>query len=149
VALALEEDGNGNIIHIVGKDYGRKPPVYAIETFEISSKTSSVFQTQWPCDALLPTPSAVWVGKVGYIFIGNGNCTGGFLKWLGEGQPLEFIKLQNIPSSAEYGWDGVGGVWVEKLNRIYLFGGYVFPKYLDGIWFMEIQNDDGQEKIEL
>jgi hypothetical protein len=147
VAISLAEDDG--IIHIVGKDYRRNPPIYSIEQFDPSTKLSSKMSTiSWPCDALLPTPSSVWVGNTGYIFIGNGNCTRGFIKWKNN-EVLEFVGLRNIPSTDEYGWDGVGGVWVEKLNRIYLFGGYVFPKYLDGIWFMEIQNDGGQEKIEL
>jgi hypothetical protein len=56
----------------------------------------------------------------------------------------EFIPVTNYPGVSGTVFDGTTAVYVEKLNRIYIFGGYTERdgKYedLDSIWFIDLSS---------
>jgi hypothetical protein len=55
----------------------------------------------------------------------------------------EFLSVANFPAGEGSFFDDTTAVYVDKLNRIYIFGGYRYNgtnTYLDSIWYIDLQS---------
>ncbi|OXA39105.1 hypothetical protein Fcan01_26109 [Folsomia candida] len=76
---------------------------------------------------LAETPSLVWDEEsTPYITEGHQYPGDFVIKYdLEKPSDIHFIQVKMYPGNATYYYTGMGGVYVKKLNRIYLFGGLV------------------------
>jgi hypothetical protein len=54
---------------------------------------------------------------------------------------IEFLPVANFPAVEKSGFDYTSAVYVDKLNRIYMFGGYTYngTQILhDSIWYIDL-----------
>jgi hypothetical protein len=61
---------------------------------------------------------------------------------LDDASVTEFLPVTNYPGVDGAIFENTAAVYVEKLNRIYIFGGMAttdgYPRYLDKIWYIDI-----------
>jgi hypothetical protein len=51
---------------------------------------------------------------------------------------IKFLQVDNFPSRHDASLDDSTAVYVHKLNRIYIFGGWNEKRILDGIWYIDL-----------
>jgi hypothetical protein len=85
-------------------------------------------------------PSLVYDESHAYIVNGgwDNDLNGGFIQVDPSTANWTFIPVNNFPSLDTSFW-GTSSVYVEKLSRIYIFGGYTDDDgYLNGIWWVDL-----------
>ena len=89
---------------------------------------------------------AVWNGRYGYIVGfegGSGGLDSGIIiQFDPEDEVFYPIPLEGHFDWTLYNWQFAAVVYVEKLNRIYMFGGYRPDVYNDGIYYIELDPID-------
>jgi len=113
-----------------------------LETLESSEPTSILPNFEGYSSVTKTNPDEIYLIG-GYS---TGQPLDGILRMNATTQDFEFLPIENIPLSPEtYYLFAPTSVYVEKLNRIYFFGGmeydaFTYP-FVDNIWYINIDTD--------
>jgi len=126
--------------------FAQDSPSSGIEKLDLSTLESELTWEDFP--ELFFPPSVVFDGKYGYIIGGHrdediGVPNSGIFRYDPETEEHQFLPVANFPATGSQLYSYPSAEYVEKLNRIYLFGGYVYfgnEGYRDGIWYIDLNS---------
>lgn len=140
-------DGTGSAI-LVGNDFNDDyiGPGYPAARINLTSKITT-YGTM-PLPFILGTPAVVWDGAYAYVIGGYRNLTAGhfphsIIKIDPTTLAYSVLPVSNFPGNATDRLMYISAVFVERLNRIYFFGGSASRVGLgdrdhDSIWYIEL-----------
>ncbi|OXA63162.1 Endochitinase [Folsomia candida] len=145
--MTAVSDGNASAF-IFGREVGALiKPETAVAKINLATLAATFGPETLPY--MYGTPTSVWDGKNAYIIGGYGNDSAGqYTHTIGQFDPVtmrvSMLPVTNFPANGTHMLDLTTAVYVNRLNRIYLFGGQTsymaignFTK-LSGIWYIDL-----------
>jgi len=86
-------------------------------------------------------PKAIWQGRHGYVFGGISNDIpyhDNIIQFDPEDGNVNLIKVLGYPGTSASPLQLTTPIYVEKLNRVYLFGGYHSGSHSSEIWYIDL-----------
>jgi hypothetical protein len=108
---------------------------YVNDILKFNSKTGTLSKLAVSLPTKLTNACAIYNGREAYIVGGyDEGAPWSVLRFTPSTNELNVVNVTNFPSYAER----LGCAYVEKLNRIYLFGGYNAGTYMDSIMYIDL-----------